>query len=114
MTTEALVDYKATNGQLTALGWVTYAEDSAGNWTIVAGADPSSRELNDETKVELNGNSKGNSEATILSLDVPIEMGLDVTRLTTNLVPIGSIAVNGDKAPEEPALDRPEAIKLCP
>ena len=51
---------------------------------------------------------------TALSLDETIPMGLDVVRLTTNLVSVGSIAADGDKAPEEPALDRPEAIKICP
>jgi hypothetical protein len=110
--TETGVDFKATNGGLTGLGWVTYVENSSGEWSIVAGAD-SEGVLDPATLVMLNGNNVNGDPVPVL-IDRPILMGTDAVRIATNLVPTGSSAANGGVAPPEPRLDCPENIKICP
>jgi hypothetical protein len=97
-------DFKADNGGLTGIGLVTYAEDPEGEWHIIHGADPSSLELNSNTLLATQGNSKSKQdpdENLVLSFDEEIDAGIDAQRFLVLVATTGSLSPTEGKAQEE-------------
>lgn len=86
------LDWKATRGELTGIALVTYAEDAAGEWQILHGADPETGELDSGRILPMVGNSKEitNPEDQRLTFDRPLPAGIDARRTTTFFVTTGA------------------------
>jgi hypothetical protein len=97
-------DFKADNGGLTGIALVTYAEDPQGEWHIIHGADPSSLELNSNTLLPTQGNSKNKQdpdENLVIRLDEKIDAGIDAQRFLVLVATTGALSPTGGKAQEE-------------
>ena len=96
-------DFKADNGGLTGIALVTYAEDPQGEWHIIHGADPSSLELNSNTLLTTQGNSKDTlnpDDELVISFDEKIEAGVDAQRIVTLVATTGVLSPTAGKAQE--------------
>ncbi len=97
-------DFKAENGGLTGIGLVTYAEDPEGEWHIIHGTDPSSLELNSNTLLATQGNSRNKpdpDENLVISFDEEIDAGIDAQRFVVLIATTGALSSTEGKAQEE-------------
>ena len=80
------------------------AEDPQGEWHIIHGADPSSLELNSNTLLPTQGNSKNKQdpdENLVIRLDEKIDAGIDAQRFLVLVATTGALSPTGGKAQEE-------------
>jgi len=100
------LDFNANQGSVTGATFVVYAQNHAGEWRIVWGADPTSHEFDDNLK-SLGGNSRARGGPETLSVRPSLPIGSDVRKLVMQLYIVGERSEDSAAAaPSDAAIER--------